>query len=234
MSTVGLNIRDLRIDHRDGRAVVAGVSLSVERGATTALVGDSGSGKSVTVLAALGLLPRALVRAGGTVELGGAALENEADFAAVRGRRLALVVQDPLAGLDPFRTVGDLVALAAKVTSADRGEALARARSCLERVGLETSLHAARPSELSGGQRQRALIAMSLVNDPEILIADEPTSSLDVTVQGRILGLLERLRDESDLGLLLVTHDERVVRAIADVTYAMAPGGPTRRRENDA
>lgn len=231
MSAVGLAITDLRIDRREGGTVVDGVTLSVERGATVALVGESGSGKSVTALAALGLLPRALVRAGGAIELGGRSLVEERDFAAVRGRGLALVVQDPLAGLDPFTPVGDLVALAARATARGGAAARSRARDCLERVGLDATLHRARPDELSGGQRQRALIAMSLVNGPEILVADEPTSSLDVTVQGHVLALLRRLRDESGLGLLLVTHDDRVVRAMADVVYAMAPGGPTRREE---
>lgn len=227
MSGMSLEVRELAIGHRDGDGIVAGVSLTVERGRTTALVGPSGCGKSLTSLATLGLLPGALERTSGEIVIDGQALVNENDFAAVRGRRLALVPQDPASSLDPLTPIVDFVALAARRTVPHRVDARRRAEERLERVGLDGAQRRARPDQLSGGQCQRALIALALVNDPDYVIADEPTASLDVTVQGAVLGLLRQLRDETDLGLLLVTHDPRVVRAMADRAYGMKPGGPT-------
>lgn len=242
-----LRVRDLATtfmtDEGEVRAV-DGVSLEIAPGQTLGLVGESGCGKSVTALSILGLLPEhtAFVERG-TVEIEGdrgpielVAL-REAERAAVRGDRIAMIFQDPMSSLNPMMTVGDQLAEGLR---AHRGlsRAVARERSIelLRKVGIPAPEERieAYPHQLSGGMRQRVMIAMAIACGPRVLLADEPTTALDVTIQAQVLELLRTLRDESGMALLLITHDLAVVGEIADDVAVMYAGriverGPTRR-----
>jgi len=207
---------------------VQGVSLYVRPGETLALVGESGSGKSTVALASIGLLPEN-ARATGSALLGSTDVvaSSERDLAALRGRTVSMVFQEPATALDPLTRIGAQIAevvrnhrrIAAK-------EADALAVDLLRRVGIPDPERRARafPFELSGGQRQRVVIAMAIANDPGLLIADEPTTALDVTVQAEILDLLRRLAVESGTGVLLVTHNMGVVADFADRVAVMLQG----------
>jgi len=228
--SAALTIEDLRVafatEEGELRAV-DGVSLAVARGRTLGLVGESGSGKSVTALAAMGLLP-AGARVSGRVLLDGEdVLGAPAErLRALRGAAIAMVFQDPLSALHPLLRVGAQVAEAVRAHAAvSRAAARARSLELLELVGIPEPARRldAYPHELSGGQRQRALIAIALANEPHVLIADEPTTALDVTVQAQILALLARLRDELGMAMVLISHDLGVVAGAADeiaVVYA--------------
>ena len=241
-----LRVRDLATtfvtDEGEVRAV-DGVSLEIAPGATLGLVGESGCGKSVTALSILGLLPaHAAFVERGTVEISGdrgpielVAL-GEAERAAVRGDRIAMIFQDPMSSLNPMMTIGEQLAEGLR---AHRGltRAAARERSValLRKVGIpapEERLDTY-PHQLSGGMRQRVMIAMAIACGPRVLLADEPTTALDVTIQAQVLELLRTLRDESGMALLLITHDLAVVSEIADEVAVMYAGriverGPTR------
>lgn len=208
---------------------VSGLSLTVHRGEALGLVGESGCGKSLTVLSLLGLLPASGVRrTHGAIQLEGwdLALGGEAAFRSVRGSRIGYVPQDPMTALNPVFPVGEQVAEAVRLHHAvGRAEGRARTLDLLAQVGLPApeARYGAYPHELSGGQRQRVLIAMALAGDPELLLADEPTTALDVTVQAEVLRLIGRLRRDRALGVLLVTHDLGVVAETCDrvaVLYA--------------
>ena len=206
---------------------VDGVSFDVARGECLALVGESGCGKSLTLLATLGLLPeRGVLWTGGEVAWEGVVIQHTETLAALRGRKIGYVPQDPMTSLIPVLRVGDQVAEAVAVARrVGRREARALAVELMEQVGLPAvrERYTAYPHELSGGQRQRVLIAIALAGDPELLIADEPTTALDVTLQAQVLELLRALQERRALGLVLVTHDLGVVEAAADrvcVLYA--------------
>jgi microcin C transport system ATP-binding protein len=218
---------------------VKGVSLTLDRGETLALVGESGSGKSVTALSILQLLPypvaahsaRSSIRFAGE-ELVGAAPER---LRRVRGNRIAMVFQEPMTSLNPLHTLERQIA---ETLFIHRHMSAARARErtleLLRLVGLPDAEHrlGAYPHQLSGGQRQRVMIAMAIANEPDILIADEPTTALDVTIQAHILELLKDLRDRFGMALLLITHDLTIVRKMADKICIMTEGeiveaGPT-------
>ncbi len=208
---------------------VDGVSLDVEAGQTVGLVGESGCGKSVTSLAILGLLPRRGVRVGGRVTFEGRELLRLTDdqMRDVRGRDIAMVFQDPMTSLNPVIPIGVQVtevlerhrAMAKEVA---RGEA----EHLLHRVGIPDPERRLKdyPHQLSGGMRQRALIAMALACQPRLLIADEPTTALDVTIQAQILELLKELVVGSDTALILITHDLGVVAGICDTVHVMYAG----------
>jgi peptide/nickel transport system ATP-binding protein len=195
--------------------VLEGVSLSVARGDSVGLVGESGSGKSMTALAIAGLLPPG-ARTAGRIGFDGQDLLGigEPALCAIRGRRIGMVFQEPMTALNPLQTIGAQVAEPLRWHfSLSRGDAQTRVRRLLDRVGLDPAhVPADRyPHQLSGGQRQRVGIAIALACDPDLLIADEPTTALDVTVQAQILALLAELTAERGMALLLITHDLGVV-----------------------
>ncbi|WEF24982.1 dipeptide ABC transporter ATP-binding protein [Paracoccus sp. S3-43] len=219
-----------------GRPVVAGVSFDLAPGTVTGLVGESGSGKSMTALAVMGLLP-GRARASGRVVLDGQNLLAlpERDLCRIRGRRIGMIFQEPMTALNPLMTIGDQVAEVLRIhQSLDRRTALRQARDRLDRVGLPAARFPLTlyPHELSGGQRQRVAIALAIALRPGLLIADEPTTALDVTTQARILSLLKDLVRDEGMALLLITHDLAVVADMADRVAVMQAGrivesGPT-------
>ncbi|MCT2277125.1 ABC transporter ATP-binding protein [Micromonospora chalcea] len=228
-----LQVRDLRVrfDTEDGVVrAVDGVSFSVERGRTLGIVGESGSGKSVTSLAILGLHNVKRTAISGEISVGGRQLVGlgEEEIRRLRGRDMAMIFQDPLSALHPYYSVGKQIAEAYRVhhPKAGRREARSRAVDMLGRVGIPQPARRfdQYPHEFSGGMRQRAMIAMALVNDPDLLIADEPTTALDVTVQAQILDLLADLQEEFRSAIILITHDLGVVSQVADDVLVMYAG----------
>ncbi|RSS47681.1 ABC transporter ATP-binding protein [Streptomyces sp. WAC07061] len=213
---------------------VDGISFTLEAGRALGIVGESGSGKSTVAAALLGLHHGTGARLTGTVRVDGTDLAGAgpAQLRALRGGTAAMVFQDPLSSLDPYHAVGDQIAEVYRVhTTASRRAARARAVEVLDRVGIPDAARRsrARPHEFSGGMRQRALIAMALACEPRLLIADEPTTALDVTVQAQILDLLHGLRQEHGLGLLLVTHDVGVAAESVDELLVMRDGAAVER-----
>lgn len=210
------------------RAVDA-LSFRLERGAALALVGESGSGKSTVASALLGLHRGTGAVVDGRVRVAGVDVgtASDAELRRLRGGTAAMVFQDPLSSLDPYYAVGDQIAEVYRVHhKASRRAARARAVQVLDRVGIPDAVRRSRsrPHEFSGGMRQRALIAMALACEPELLVADEPTTALDVTVQAQILDLLHTLRQETGMGLLLVTHDVGVAAGSVDDILVMRNG----------
>ncbi|NUU25297.1 MAG: ABC transporter ATP-binding protein, partial [Streptomycetaceae bacterium] len=223
-----VNVTDLTVEFGSLRAV-DGLSFRLEQGAALALVGESGSGKSTVAAALLGLHRGTGARVGGAIDVAGVDVQeaSEETLRRLRGGRAAMVFQDPLSSLDPYYAIGDQIAEVYRVhTRASRRAARARAVEVLDRVGIPDAVRRsrARPHEFSGGMRQRALIAMALACEPDLLIADEPTTALDVTVQAQILDLLHTLREETGLGLLLVTHDVGVAAESVDEVLVMRHG----------
>ncbi|MER6344164.1 dipeptide ABC transporter ATP-binding protein [Streptomyces sp. NPDC001595] len=216
---------------------VDGLSFRLAPGGALALVGESGSGKSTVASALLGLHRGTGARVTGSVHVTGVdvAAASDEELRRLRGARAAMVFQDPLSSLDPYFAIGDQIAEVYRVhTRASRRAARARAVAVLDRVGIPDAARRSRsrPHEFSGGMRQRALIAMALACEPRLLIADEPTTALDVTVQAQILDLLHTLRQETGMGLLLVTHDVGVAAESVDEVLVMRHGraveqGPT-------
>ncbi|GGN78680.1 ABC transporter ATP-binding protein [Streptomyces albiflavescens] len=210
-------------------SAVDGLSFRLEKGAALGLVGESGSGKSTVASALLGLHRGTGAVVGGAVRVAGTDVQRASDdeLRRLRGGKAAMVFQDPLSSLDPYYAVGDQIAEVYRVhVKASRRAARARAVEVLDRVGIPDAARRARsrPHEFSGGMRQRALIAMALACEPDLLIADEPTTALDVTVQAQILDLLHTLREETGMGLLLVTHDVGVAAGSVDEILVMRHG----------
>jgi len=223
-----LEIRDLAIDFAHPRPAVNGIDLDLDRGEIVALVGESGSGKSMTARAILGLLPEG-ARARGSIRLEGQEVLGlpETELDRLRGERVAMVFQEPQTALNPVRTVGWQIREALRAhRKVSRREARARAIELLARVEIpEPEVRVGYyPHQLSGGQKQRVVLALALANDPVLLLADEPTTALDVTVQAEILELLRGLRDETGAGILLVTHNMGVVAAVADRVVVLKTG----------
>ena len=227
-----LEIRDLVTEFRSDRGTaraVDRVSLDVRAGATLGLVGESGCGKSVTALSILGLVAAPGRIAGGTITFRGRDLVTLApgELRKVRGAQIAMVFQDPMTSLNPVFTVGAQIGEVARLhRGASRAEARALAIEMLELVGIPAPRErvGAYPHELSGGMRQRVMIAMALACKPAVLIADEPTTALDVTIQAQILELLRRLQRELGTGILLITHDLGVVAETCDDVAVMYAG----------
>ncbi|MFJ3416313.1 dipeptide ABC transporter ATP-binding protein [Streptomyces sp. NPDC086082] len=223
-----VHVTDLTVAFGSLRAV-DGLSFTLEKGAALGLVGESGSGKSTVASALLGLHRGTGADVGGSVRVAGIDVQeaSDADLRRLRGGKAAMVFQDPLSSLDPYYAIGDQIAEVYRVhTRVSRRAARARAVDVLERVGIPDAVRRSRsrPHEFSGGMRQRALIAMALACEPDLLIADEPTTALDVTVQAQILDLLHTLREETGLGLLLVTHDVGVAAESVDDILVMRHG----------
>ncbi|KOX34973.1 ABC transporter ATP-binding protein [Streptomyces sp. NRRL F-6491] len=227
-----VDVRDLSVSFdRDGGSVraVDGLSLTLAEGRALALVGESGSGKSTVAGALLGLHRGTGAKVTGTVRVGGidVATAGPADLRRLRGGIAAMVFQDPLSSLDPYYAVGDQIAEVYRIhAGGSRKAARARAVDVLDRVGIPDAARRSRsrPHEFSGGMRQRALIAMALACEPRLLVADEPTTALDVTVQAQILDLLHELRRETGTALLLVTHDVGVAAESVDEVLVMRDG----------
>ena len=226
-----LAVRDLRITvpgPDGGTVLVSGMSFDLLPGRTLAIVGESGCGKSVTARALLGVAPPG-ARVDGSIRLAGTELAGarEAQWRAVRGRRIAFVGQEPLSGLDPAQTVGAALSEVIRAYSGcGRKQARERALALLSRVKLDDPERVAKlyPHQVSGGMAQRVTIARALAGDPEILVADEPTTALDVTIQAGILALLRSLQLTSGIAVLLVTHDWGVVAGLADDVLVMYAG----------
>jgi oligopeptide/dipeptide ABC transporter ATP-binding protein len=234
-----LEVRDLSVSVARGDArfaAVDGVSFSVRAGDAFGIVGESGSGKSLTLRAIMALLPNAARLEGGEVQLEGRVLSVSGRRARVERRaRVAMVFQDPLSALNPVRTIGQQVAeVPRRVLGRSRAGARRRAIELLGLVGIPDPVrrYDAYPHQLSGGMRQRVAIAMALATEPAILLCDEPTTALDVTVQAQVLDLIDKLRVELELAVVFVSHDLGVVRELCENVAVMYAGrfvevGPT-------
>jgi microcin C transport system ATP-binding protein len=227
-----LSVRDLVVEfHQGGRVTTAvdGVSFDIAAGETLALVGESGSGKSVSALSVMRLLPPAAVIPRGTIAFKGKDLAKatDAELRAVRGNDISIVFQEPMTSLNPLHTIERQVGEILKVhRGMSEAKAKARTLELLDKVGIRDaeSRLSAYPHQLSGGQRQRVMIAMALANEPDLFIADEPTTALDVTVQAQILQLLADLQRETGMAMLFITHDLGIVRRIARRVCVMTRG----------
>ncbi|QXG50147.1 ABC transporter ATP-binding protein [Pseudomonas viridiflava] len=209
--------------------VVDGVSFSVQRGKTLAIVGESGCGKSVTSMALMGLLPDTARITAHTSALLDEALLGMSDerLLDVRGNRMAMIFQEPMTSLNPVFTIGEQIAESViRHQGMSARDARQRALQMLEKVRVPDAVQRldAYPHELSGGMRQRAMIAMALANDPALIIADEPTTALDVTIQAQILSLIANLQSETGTAMILITHDLGVVAEVADEVMVMYAG----------
>ena len=227
----------LRVDHlvtsfrtpRGRLRAVDGVSLSVARGQTVCVAGESGCGKSVTALSVMGLLPDAAQVEGGCVRFGGVDVLalSPAERRGLRGRSMAMIFQEPMTALNPVLTIGHQIAEVFAIHgTAGRREAREKVLALLRQVKIPDPerRYDAYPHQLSGGMKQRVMIAMALANRPELLIADEPTTALDVTIQAQVLHLLRELQRELGTGIVFVTHDLAVVAEIADRVVVMYGG----------
>ncbi|EEX08294.1 ABC transporter, nucleotide binding/ATPase protein [Ruegeria lacuscaerulensis ITI-1157] len=231
--TALLSVRDLSVGFGDGESVVKDVNFDVEAGQTLALVGESGSGKTISCRAVLRILPRAAQIRSGTMTFGTG--QNRLDLATlgerrmrdIRGNRISMIFQEPMRSLSPLHKIGNQVS---EVLWLHRGASESEARKEVlkqfERVGFPDPARAydSYPFEMSGGMRQRAMIAMAMVAKPDLLIADEPTTALDVTTQAQVLGLIKDLQQETGMALILVTHDLGVVANMAEQVVVMHKG----------
>jgi peptide/nickel transport system ATP-binding protein len=236
-----LSLRGLTVEFDTPLGVVQavrGVDLDVLPGEAVGVVGESGSGKSVTFLATMGLLPRR-ARIGGSATVGGVQLVGASRrlLNQVRGKRVAMIFQDPLSALNPVHRIGDqVVEMITAHQSIDRREADRRAVELLDTVGIPQPDKRARqfPHEFSGGMRQRVMIAMAIANNPEVLIADEPTTALDVTVQAQILDVITQIRETMRTAVVMITHDLGVVARVVDRVQVMYAGRVAERTDVDA
>jgi oligopeptide/dipeptide ABC transporter ATP-binding protein len=228
-----LEVRDLTTSFRTGGGEVTAieeVSFNLEKGEILGIVGESGSGKSVTALAIMGLLPRPPARIlGGSIRFEGQDLLKLSDRAMqrLRGPGMAMVFQEPMTSLNPVFTIGEQVMETIRAhESLSQGESFARAVGMLEKVGIPSASTRMTdyPHQLSGGQRQRVMLAIALICRPRLLIADEPTTALDVTIQAQILDLLLDLRDEFGMAIMMITHNMGVIAETADRVMVMYAG----------
>ncbi|WP_162795426.1 ABC transporter ATP-binding protein, partial [Nonomuraea lactucae] len=224
-----LEVRDLYVSFGDVHAV-RGLSYEVRPGEVLGIVGESGSGKSVASAAVMGLLPSG-ARVTGSVRLHGRELigAREKELTALRGRAMSMVFQDPLSALTPVYRVGDQIAEAVRVHQrVTKEQAMVKAVALLDLVGIPNPAQRALafPHEFSGGMRQRAMIAMAVANDPDVIICDEPTTALDVTIQAQVLEVLKKAQRETGAAIIMITHDLGVVAGFADRVLVMYAGRP--------
>ncbi|MCW2798578.1 MAG: peptide transporter ATP-binding protein, partial [Aeromicrobium sp.] len=230
--TAFLSVRDLKVHFPTDDGLVKGVdglSFDVDRGEILGIVGESGSGKSVTSQAIMGLHKGSRARISGTIQFGGQELvtATEEEMRALRGKEVAMIFQDPLSAMHPFYKIGDQIAEAYLVHNhVSKKDAHKRTIEMLETVGIPNAdkRYHDYPHQFSGGMRQRAMIAMALICEPKLLIADEPTTALDVTVQAQILELIKELRTELNSAVILITHDLGVVAETCDQVVVMYGG----------
>ncbi|MDQ1751296.1 MAG: glutathione transport system ATP-binding protein, partial [Pseudonocardiales bacterium] len=226
-----LEVRDLSVSFRSEAGqvnAVRGVTYTVNPGETVAIVGESGSGKSVSSLAVMGLLPSSATVTGSIRFKGQDLLSlNDRQLSKLRGSGLSMIFQDPLSALTPVYTIGDQIAEAVRIhQDVSKSQAARRAVELLDLVGIPNpQLRAGSfPHEFSGGMRQRAMIAMSIANDPDLIIADEPTTALDVTIQAQVLEVLKKAKEATNAATVLITHDLGVVAGFADRVMVMYAG----------
>ncbi len=226
-STSILSVRQLSIRNTSGQKLVDGLSFDLYTAQTVALVGESGSGKTISALALLGLLPDSL-----RIE-GEALFENnnllsltQPKLQQIRGKRIAMIFQEPMSALNPLHSVEKIIAESLRLNGCPKKEITLQTLQILHEVGLNEAAHILQkyPHELSGGQRQRAMIAMALALEPDILIADEPTTALDVILQAQILELLQQLQQQRNLAILLISHDLNLVKKYADHVIVLNQG----------
>ncbi|MCW8037855.1 MULTISPECIES: dipeptide ABC transporter ATP-binding protein [Acinetobacter] len=222
-----LRVHKLRIDHDDAQPLVQALSFELHEGETLAIVGESGSGKSISSLALLGLLPKTLQVSGQALISGQNLLEmTQAQLRRIRGEKIAMIFQEPMTALNPLHRVEKIIGESLLLRGWSKAKTRERVIQLLNDVGIpepEEKLQRY-PHELSGGQRQRVMIAMALALDPDILIADEPTTALDVTLQAQILNLLKSLQQSRKMALILISHDLNLVRKYADQVIVMHQG----------
>lgn len=233
MSAPLLEVQDLQTEFRTPGGVVQavrGVSFRVERGETVGIVGESGSGKSVTALSLMGLIPNPPGRiVGGSIKLDGEELIGKPakEWQRLRGAKMAMVFQDPFSSLNPTMTLGEQVAESLRLhTGASRADAREQVIRLFQSVRIPEpeARYRQYPHQISGGQRQRIMIAIAFACNPELLLADEPTTALDVTVQAQVLTLMAELQKRSDAGVVLITHDLGVVAEVCDRVLVMYAG----------
>jgi peptide/nickel transport system ATP-binding protein len=232
LATPVLEISELKTYIRQRKGVVHavdGISLTIEQGETVGLVGESGCGKSMTAMSVMKLLPNGGYIAGGTVKLDGRDLVplDDDEMRKIRGNDIAVIFQDPMTSLNPTMTIGNQIAETLRIHRGWRSsQAMARAEEVLRVVGMPRPTERLQqyPHQLSGGLRQRVMIAMALACEPKLLIADEPTTALDVTIQAQILSLLDSLKREFKMAILLITHDMGVIAGRADRVCVMYAG----------
>jgi len=225
-----LNINELKVYYFTKRGVVRavdGVSLSISRGEVLGLVGESGSGKSTLGISLLGLIPPPGRIVGGSIVFDGVELTKLSDdeFAKIRGKRISMIFQDPMTSLNPLMKIGDHLMETIMVhENVSKNEARERSIKALEEVGIPPERFNDYPHQFSGGMRQRVMIALAILLNPDLIIADEPTTALDVIVQAQIIDLLDNLRKRHNMSILLISHDIGVVSEIADKIAVMYAG----------
>lgn len=219
---MALEIENLSVEYRTGGGIVKALNsleLSIKRGTALGLVGETGAGKTTAGLAILRLIPHPGVITGGSIRLHGADLleKTEKQMRSVRGKEVSMIFQDPMTSLNPVRTVEEQIAEAIRQhEKAGRAEALGRAREMLEMVGIPAVRGREYPHQFSGGMKQRVVIAIALSCTPQLLIADEPTTALDVTIQAQVLEMMKELRRKYRMSMLMITHDLGIVADICD------------------
>ena len=225
-----LDVKDLRVTFLDnGKEVVHGTSFSIGEGERFGLVGESGSGKTVTAMAVSGLIEKSKVKLEGSVLFGGTEIMqcSRKALRSIQGREIGVVFQEPMTSLDPLMRVGTQIEETLKIhTDKSDAERRKQALEAMELVGLPEpeKTYAKYPHQLSGGQRQRAMIAAAMIIHPKLLICDEPTTALDVSVQAQILKLLKDVSDEFHVAIMLISHDLRVVKNLCDTVAVMQRG----------
>ena len=226
-----LDIKNLSVEYRTSDGVtkaINGVDLQIEKGKTLGLVGETGAGKTTTALSILNLIPTPPgVITDGTIYLEGKNVfdYNEKELEHIRGNQVAMIFQDPMTSLNPVMTVGEQIAEVIQLhENVDKGTAAEKAKEMLEMVGIPGNRSDEYPHQFSGGMKQRVIIAMALVCNPQLLIADEPTTALDVTIQAQVLDLMKNLKEKYNTSMLMITHDLGIVAEVCDTVSIMYAG----------
>ena len=228
--TIDIENLSVRYETADGVVeAVNGIDLKIERGKTLGLVGETGAGKTTTALSILRLIPNPPGKiTGGTIKLQGKNVfeYSEHEMEAIRGNHVSMIFQDPMTSLNPVMTVGDQIAEEIQLhdKKIDKKQALDKAKAMLEMVGIPGQRAAEYPHQFSGGMKQRVVIAMALVCNPDLLIADEPTTALDVTIQAQVLDLMQKLKEQYNTSMLMITHDLGIVAEVCDEVSIMYAG----------